>query len=220
MNIEKFLLLTVPHRPRLAEVDSLFVTARTALALIEFERSGTIRFAPADATKAWNVSNPLIKVDQSKTPLSVGLNDVFAKLKKVHNKRVSAVLGNKRLDPVKGLEQEFARQGILTNSQHGYALIAHDALEQVRDELGLVLRGQRQPHQQDKILLEVIEAINASRLLLGTQQPQWTMAQFSEHVHKNPSGHPVVEQLVSATSTMTGLMEQSKMAALSEPATA
>jgi len=217
LNIEKFLLLTVPHRSRITEVDSLFVAARTALTLIEFERTSTVSFAPADATKSWDLSNPLIRVDKHHTPAAVGLNDVFKNIDKFHNKRVSAALGNKKLDPLKGLLEEFARQGILTGSSKDYRLVATDALATLQDDLGLALRGQRSVEQQDRILLEVIEAINASKLLLGSQQPEWSMSQFSEHVHRNPSGHPVVEQLVRSTSSMTGLMEKSKMATLSAP---
>lgn len=220
LNIEKFLLLTVPHRGRLTEVDSLFVTARTALTLIEFERTATVTFAPADATKAWDLSNPLIRVDERNTPDAVALNDVFKNLSKFHNKQVSAALGKKKLDPLKALEEEFARQGVLTGDPKDYQLVATDALTSLRDELGLALRGQRTVSQQDRILLEVIEAINASKLLLGSQQPNWSMSQFSDHVHQNPSGHPVVAQLVESTSSMTGLMEKSKMAALSEPSAA
>ena len=216
MNIEKFLLLTAPHRSQITEVESLFVTARTALALLEFERTGTVQFVAADATKAWDLTNPLIRVDDSHTPDAVGLNDVFSNLTKFHNKRVSSALGNKKLDPVKGMEKEFARQGIVTGKPGEYRLVATDALERVQDDLGLALRGQRSVGQQDRILLEVIEAINASKLLLGSQRPGWTMAEFSQHVHEYPSGHPVVEQLVHSTSTMTGLMEKSKMAALAQ----
>lgn len=220
MNIEKFLLLTAPLRSRLTEVDSLFVTARTALTLVEFERTETVHFTPADATKAWDLSDPLIRVNTSHTTDAVGLNDAFKKIGKFHNKRVSHALGNKKLDPVKGLEQEFARQGILTGEPKNYELVATDALEHVLDDLGLALRGQRTVEQQDSILLEVIEAINASKLLLGSQQPDWSTTQFSEHVHQNPSGHPVVAQLIQQTSSITGLMEQSKMAALAERAAA
>lgn len=220
LNIEKFLLLTVPHRSQLTGVDSLFVKVRTALTLIEFERSSTIQFAPADSTKTWDFENPLIRVDQDETPAAVGLNDVFKKLKKFHNKRVSAALGKKNLDPAEGIEQEFARQGILTGTSKDYQLVATDALEAVLDDLGLALRGQRPVGQQDRILLEVMEAINATKLLLGSQQPEWSMSQFSEQIHKNPSGHPVVAQLVKDTSSMTALMEQSKLAALSDQSAA
>lgn len=216
MNIEKFLLLSAPHRSQIAEVESLFVMARTALALLEFERTETVTFVAADATKAWDLTNPLIKVDTSQTPDAVGLNGVFGQINKFHNKRVSKVLGNKKLDPVKGLEEELARQGVLTDKASKYQLVAADALERLQDDLGLALRGQRTVGQQDRILLEVIESINASKLLLGSQRPDWSMAEFSQHVHEYPSGHPVVAELVKATSTMTSLMEKSKMAALSE----
>lgn len=216
MNIEKFLLLTVPHRSKVAEVESLFVMARTALTLVEFERTGTVHFAAADATKAWDLTNPLIRVDESHTPDSVGLNDVFSNINKFNNKRVSAALGKKKLDPLKGMEKEFARQGILSDSTGDTRLVAVSALERIQDDLGLALRGQRTVGQQDRILLEVIEAINASKLLLGAQRPGWSTTEFSQHVHEYPSGHPVVEQLVKSTSTMTALMEKSKMAALSE----
>lgn len=216
MNIEKFLLLTAPHRSQITEVESLFVTARTALALLEFERTETVQFVAADATKAWDLTNPLIRVDDSHTPDAVGLNAVFSNISKFHNKRVSSALGNKKLDPLKGMEKEFARQGIVTSAGGDYRLVATDALERVQDDLGLALRGQRTVGQQDRILLEVIEAINASKLLLGSQRPGWSMTEFSQHVHEYPSGHPVVEQLVKSTSTMTGLMEKSKMAALSQ----
>ena len=220
LNIEKFLLLTVPYRSRLAEVDSLFVTARTALTLIEFERTSTITLAPADATQAWDMTNPRIRVSDYHTPDAVGLNDAFEKLDKFHNKRVSAALGNKKLDPVKGLEAELARQGVLTGKPKHYTLVATDALHELQDDLGLALRGQRPVGRQDRILLEVIEAINASKLLLGSQQPDWSTNDFSDHVHQNPSGHPVIAELVKATSSMTALMEKSKMPALSEPSAA
>lgn len=216
MNIEKFLLLTAPHRSRIAEVESLFVTARTALTLVEFERTETVKFVAADATKAWDLTNPLIRVDESHTPDTVGLNGAFSNISKFHNKRVSSALGNKKLDPIKGMEKEFARQGIFTNASGDYRLVATDALDRLQDDLGLALRGQRIVSQQDRILLEVMEAINASKLLLGSQRPDWSMGQFSQHVHEYPSGHPVVEQLVKSTSSMTSLMEKSKMAALSE----
>ena len=216
MNIEKFQLLTAPHRSQITDVESLFVTARTALTLLEFERTNTVQFVAADATKAWDLTNPLIRVDDSHTTDAVGLNGVFSNIGKFHNKRVSSALGNKKLDPVKGLDKEFARQGILTSDSGDYHLVATDALEQVQDDLGLALRGQRTVGQQDRILLEVIEAINASKLLLGSQQPGWSMAQFSQHIHEYPSAHPVVEELVKKTSTMTALMEKSKMAALSQ----
>lgn|GEM_PF-2130092 len=220
LNIEKFQLLTVPYRSRLTEVDSLFVTARTALTLLEFERTSTITLAPADATKAWDMTNPRIRMHEYHTPDAVGLNEAYKHLDKFHNKRVSAALGNKKLDPVKGLEAEFARQGIVTGGPKDYRLVAADALQEVRDDLGLALRGQRPVERQDRILLEVIEAINASRLLLGSQQPEWSMSDFSDHVHQHPSGHPIVDELVKATSSMVALMEKSKMAALSEQATA
>ena len=220
LNIEKFLLLTVPYRSRLTEVDSLFVTARTALTLIEFERTSTITLAPADATQAWDMTNPRIQVNESRTPDAVGLNDAFEKLDKFHNKRVSAALGNKKLDPVKGLEAELARQGVLTGKPKHYTLVATDALHKLQDDLGLALRGQRTVVRQDRILLEVIEAIKASKLLLGSQQPDWSTNDFSDHVHQNPSGHPVVAELVKATSSMTALMEKSKMPALSQPSAA
>ncbi len=217
LNIEKFLLLTVPYRSRLHEVNSLFVTARTALTLLEFQRTSTIALVPADATKSWDMANPRIDVNEYRTPDAVGLNDAFKNIDKFHNKQVSAAIGNKKLDPIKGLEAEFARQGILTgDAKHGYELVATDALEEVQNDLGLALRGQRPVSQQDRILLEVVEAINASKLLFGSQQPQWTMRQFSDHVHENPSGDPVVAELVKATSSMTALMEKSKMPALSE----
>ena len=220
LNIEKFLLLTVPHRSRLTEVDSLFVTARTALTLIEFERASTISLAPADATRSWDMTNPRIRVNEYRTPDAVGLNDAFEKIDKFHNKQVSAALGNKKLDPVKGLEAELARQGVLTGKPKDYRLVATDALDEVQDDLGLALRGQRTVERQDKILLEVMEAINASKLLLGSQQPGWSMSEFSDHVHQNPSGHPIVAELVKATSSMTALMEKSAMAALSQPSAA
>ena len=220
LNIEKFLLLTVPHRSRLTEVDSLFVTARTALTLIEFERASTISLTPPDATKSWHVTNPRIRVNEYRTPDAVGLNDAFEKIDKFHNKQVSAALGNKKLDLVKGLEAELARQGVLTGKPQDYRLVATDALDEVQDDLGLALRGQRTVERQDKILLEVIEAINASKLLLGSQQPGWSMSEFSDHVHQNPSGHPIVAELVKATSSMTALMEKSAMAALSQPSAA
>ncbi|TQL71311.1 hypothetical protein FB556_1784 [Enteractinococcus coprophilus] len=216
MNIEKFLLLTAPHRSRITGVESLFVAARTTLTLLEFERTETVQFVAADATKAWDLTNPLIRVDDSHTPSAVGLNEVFSNLSKFHNKQVSSALGNKKLDPVKGIEKEFARQGILTGDSRHYRLVATDALERVQDDLGLALRGQRTVGQQDRILLEVIEAINASKLLLGSQRPGWSMAEFSQHVHEYPSGDPVVDQLAKSTSSLTGLMEKSKMAALSE----
>lgn len=220
LNIEKFQLLTVPHLAQLHEVNSLFVTARTALALLEFERTATITLVPADATRAWDYTDPMIRVDESKTPDTVALNDVFAKLGKIHNKRVSSVIGKKKLDPINGVEAEFARQGILTGDAKHRELVAIDALESVQNDLGLCLRGQRDASRQDRILLEVIEAINASALLLGNQQPNWSMQQFSEHVHQQPSGHPIVAQLVAATSSTVGLMEKSKMAKLSATAAA
>lgn len=220
LNIEKFMLLTVPHRSVLTGVESLFVKARTALTLLEFERSETLSFAPADATKAWDYGNPLIKVDEARTPDAVGLNGAFQKLSKFHDKRVSAALGNKKLDPAEGLLEEFARQGILTKDAKNYDLVATDALDTVLDDLGLALRGQRSVAKQDRILLEVIEAINATKLLLGSVQPSWSMQQFSEQIHQTPSGHPVVSQLVRDTSSMTGLMEQSKLVALSEKSSA
>lgn len=216
LNIEKFMLLTVPHCSVLNGVESLFVKARTALTLLEFERSETLSFAPADATKAWDYENPLIKVDEARTPEAVGLNGAFKKLGKFHDKRVSAALGNKKLDPADGVLEEFARQGILTKDSKDYKLVADDALEAVLDDLGLALRGQRSVGKQDRVLLEVIEAINATQLLLGSTQPSWSMQQFSEQVHQTPSGHPVVAQLVRDTSSMTGLMEQSKLVAVSE----
>ena len=217
LNIEKFLLLTVPYRSRLHEVNSLFVTARTALTLLEFQRTSTISLVPADATKTWDMTNPRIEVNEYRTPDAVGLNEAFKHLDKFHNKQVSAALGNKKLDPVKGLEAEFARQGILSGGPKDYRLVATDVLSELQHDLGMALRGQRPVSQQDRILLEVIEAINASKLLFGSQQPEWTMSEFSEHVHENPSGDPVVAELVKATSSMTALMEKSKMPALSEP---
>lgn len=220
LNIEKFLLLTVPHRSQLSAVEPLFVKARTALALLEFERSETVTFVPADATKTWDYENPLIKVDETSTPTAPGLNGAFKKISKFHDKRVSAALGNKKLDPAERLLEEFARQGILTRKSHNYQLVATDALESIVDDLGLALRGQREVTQQDRILLEVIEAINATKLLLGSAQPNWSMSQFSEQVHQYPSGNPVVAQLVKDTSSMTGLMEQSKLVALSKDSAA
>lgn len=211
------MLLTVPHRSVLTGVEALFVKARTALTLIEFERSETVALAPADATKAWDYVNPLIKVDEARTPDAVGLNGAFQKIGKFHDKRVSAALGNKKLDPANGVLEEFARQGILTeDSKKTYDLVATEALDTVLDDLGLALRGQRSVAKQDRILLEVIEAINATKLLLGSVQPRWSMAEFSEQIHQTPSDHPVVAQLVRGTSSMTGLMEQSKLVALSE----
>src|SRR5699024_2398908 len=97
------MLLTVPHRSVLTGVESLFVKARTALTLLEFERSGAVSFAPGDATKAWDYENRLIEVDEARTPGAVGLSGAFQKLRKFHDKRVSAALGNKRLDPAEGL---------------------------------------------------------------------------------------------------------------------
>lgn len=220
LNIEKFLLLTVPHRQQLSGVEPLFVKARTALTLLEFERSETVSLVPADATKVWDYENPLIKVDEANTPTGPGLNGAFKKINKFHDKRVSAALGNKKLDPVEGLLDEFARQGIVTTKSHDYQLVATDTLNAVLDNLGLILRGQREADPQDRVLLEVIEAINATKLLLGSVQPDWSMQQFSEHVHQYPSGHPVVAQLVKDTSSMTGLMEQSKLVALSKDAAA
>ena len=220
LNIEKFLLLTVPYRSRLHEVNSLFVTARTALTLLEFQRTSTISLVPADATKTWDMTDPRIEVNASNTPDAVGLNDAFEHIGKFHNKQVSAALGNKKLDPIKGLEAEFARQGILTGDPQHYQLVATDVLHEVQEDLGLALRGQRPLSQPDRILLEVIEAINASKLVFGSQQPEWTMSQFSEHVHEHPSGDPVVAELVKATSSMTALMEKSKMPALSGPSAA
>ena len=133
LNIEKFLLLTVPYRSRLHEVNSLFVTARTALTLLEFQRTSTIALVPADATKSWDMANPRIDVNEYRTPDAVGLNDAFKNIDKFHNKQVSAAIGNKKLDPIKGLEAEFARQGILTgDAKHGYELVATDALEEVK----------------------------------------------------------------------------------------
>ena len=216
LNIEKFMLLTVPHRSDFSGVESLFVKARTALTLLEFERSQSLSFAPADATKAWDYENPLIKVDEAHTPDAVGLNGAFKKLGKFHDKRVSTALGNKKLDPVDGVLEEFARQGILTKETKEYQLVATDALETVLDDLGLALRGQRPVEKPDRVLLEVIEAINATKLLLGSAQPKWSMQQFSEQIHQTPSGHPVVAQLVRDTSSMTGLMEQSKLVAVAE----
>lgn len=216
LNIEKFMLLTVPHRSVLTGVESLFVKARTALTLLEFERAETIYFAPADPLKTWDYQNPLIKVDEANTPDAVGLNGVFKKLSKFHDKPVSAALGNSKLDPAEGILEEFARQGILTKSSKEYQLVASDALDAVVDDIGLALRDQRSVEKQDRILLEVIEAINASKLLLGSVQPDWSMSHFSDQIHKNPSGHPVVAQLVEDTSSMTGLMEQSKLAAVSD----
>lgn len=216
LNIEKFMLLTVPHRSVLTGIESLFVKARTALTLLEFERSETVSFIPADATKAWDYENPLIKVDEAHTPDAVGLNGAFQKIGKFHDKRVSAALGNKKLDPADSVLEEFARQGILTKDSKAYQLVATEALDTVLDDLGLALRGQRSVTKQNRILLEVIEAINATKLLLGSVQPSWSMNEFSEQIHQTPSGHPVVAQLVRDTSSMTGLMEQSKLVALSE----
>lgn len=216
LNIEKFMLLTVPHRSVLTGVEPLFVKARTALTLLEFERSETVYFAPADATKAWDYKNPLIKVDEAHTPEAVGLNDAYKKIGKFHDKRVSAALGNKKLDPADGILEEFARQGILTKDGKDYQLVATDALDTVLDDLGLALRGQRSVATQDRILLEVIEAINASKLLLGSIQPNWSMSQFSDQIQQYPSDHPVIAQLVRDTSSMTGLMEQSKLVALAK----
>jgi hypothetical protein len=218
LNIEKFLLLTVPYRSRLHEVNSLFVTARTALTLLEFQRTSTISLVPADATKTWDMTNPRIEVNEYRTPDAVGLNGVFKHLDTFHHKQVSAALGKKKLDPIKELEAEFARQGILSGDPKDYRLVATDVLRELQDELGMALRGQRPVSHQDRILLEVIEAINASKLLLGSQQPEWTMSEFSQHVHEHPSGDPVVAELVKATSSMTALMEKSKMPALSQPA--
>lgn len=192
--------------------------ARTALTLLEFERTATVRFIAADATKTWDLTNPMFQVDSSNTPDSVGLNAAFKQAIKLDGKRVSAVLGDKKLDPAKSVRQEFARQGILTGKGATTELVATDALDSVLDDLGLVLRGQRTVTQQDRLLLEVIEAINATKLLLGSQRPDWSMRQFSERINDIPSGHPVVAELRKASSTMSGLMEKSKMAALSEPA--
>ncbi|HIW46369.1 MAG TPA: hypothetical protein H9884_05650 [Candidatus Yaniella excrementigallinarum] len=212
LNIEKFMLLTIPYADPLTEVESLFLKARTALTLVEFERTHTVRFAPADATKAWDYENPLIKVEQSRLPDAVGLNEAFKKLPKFHDKPVSAALGNKKLDPAKGIAAEFARQGILAGDPKQYQLVATDALEAVRDDLGLALRDQREVTKEDRVLLEVIEAINATQFLLGSQQPEWSTQQFSAQVHRYPSGHPVVAQLVKDTSSMSSLMEKSKLA--------
>ena len=196
------------------------IARATALTLLEFQRTSTIALVPADATKTWDMTNPRIEVNEYNTPDAVGLNEAFKHLDKFHHKQVSAALGNKKLDPIKGLEAEFARQGILSGSPKDYHLVATDALHEVQDDLGLALRGQRPVSQRDRILLEVIEAINASKLLFGSQQPEWTMRQFSEHVHEHPSGDPVVAELVKTTSSMTALMEKSKMPALSEPSAA
>lgn len=220
LNIEKFLLLTVPHRSRLTGVEPLFVKAHTALTLLEFERSQTVYFAPADATKVWDYDNPLIKVDEAQTPDAVALNGAYKKLTKFHDKQVSAALGNKKLDPAESVLEEFARQGIVTLRSKEYQLVAKDTLDGVLDDLGLALRGQRAVSRQDSILLEVIEAINATKLLLGAVQPEWTSGQFTEQVHQHPSGHPVITQLVKETSSMTGLMEQSKFMALSQETSA
>lgn len=212
--IEKFLLLTAPRRAELSAVESLFQTARTALALIELERCGTIKLVPADATRAWDYRDPLIRFQSEVTPDTVGLNTVFEKLKKFQNKKVSAVLGHKNLDPLKAFDQEFARQGILQHTNDGYRLVATDVYASVVDHLGLVLRGQRRAQKSDSMLLEVVEAINASVVLLGSVQPEWSRAEFSEHIHRSPSGHPVVTQLVEKVSGLTGLMEQSKLSSL------
>lgn len=214
------MLLTSPHRSRISEVESLFVKARTTLTLLEFERAGTLRFVPADHTKAWDYTDPVVEVDPASTPDAVGLNDVFKKLPKFNGKQVSALIGQKKLDPAKGVLQELARQGVITGGPSQYRLVATDALDTLLDDLGLALRGQRTVQRQDRVLLEVIEAINASKLLLGSQRPDWSMSQFSDHIHEHPSGHPVVAELNTATSSMTGLMEKSKMAALSEQAVA
>ena len=216
LNVEKFMLLTIPYPDLVAEVETLFAKARTALTLVEFERSHTVRFAPADARNAWDYENPLIKVEQSRLPDAVSLNEAFKKLPKFHDKQVSAALGNKKLDPAKGIVTEFARQGILTGDPKHYKLVATDALEAVRDDLGLALRDQRQVTQEDRVLLEVIEAINATKFLLSSQQPEWSTQQFSAQVHHYPSGHPVVAQLAKDTSSMSGLMEKSKLAQLYE----
>lgn len=220
LNIEKFMLLSSPHRSRIAEVDSLFVLARTALTLLEFERTDTVRFVPADATKVWDLTNPVLRVDSSHTPDSVGLNDAFKQVITLDGNSVSAVLGKKKLDPVKGVRREFARQGIVTGKGEATQLVATDALDSVLDDLGLALRGQRTVTQYDRVLLEVIEAINATKLLLGTQRPDWSMRQFSDRINDIPSGHPVIAELRKASSTMSGLMEKSKMAALSGAPTA
>src|SRR5699024_1904965 len=137
------MLLTVPQRSVLTGVESLFVKARTALTLLEFERSEPISFAPADAIKAWDYENPLIKVDEARTADTDELDGAFQKLSKFHDKRVAAALGNKKLDPAEGVLEEFARQGILTKDAKNYDLVATDALDTVLDDLGLALRGQR-----------------------------------------------------------------------------
>src|SRR5690625_3983060 len=119
------------------------------------------------------MTNPRIRLHEDHAPDTVGLHEAHKLHDKFHKTRASAALSNKKLDQAKGLEAEFARQGIVTAGPKDYRLAAADALQEVRDDLGLALRGQRPVERQDRILLEVIEAINASRLLLGSQQPEW-----------------------------------------------
>src|SRR5690625_7358574 len=193
------MLLTIPYADPLTEVESLFLKARTALTLVEFERSQTTRFTPVDATKAVHYENPLIKAEQSRLPDAVALNEAFKKLPKFHDKPVSAALGNKKLDPAKGIAAEFARQGILAGAPKQYQLVATDALEAVRDDLGLALRDQREVTKEDRVLLEVIEAINATQFLLGSQQPKWSTQHLSAEEQRCPSGPPAFAPLVEDT---------------------
>src|SRR5699024_1935047 len=125
------MLLTIPYADPLTEVESLFFKARTALTLVEFERTHTVRFAPADATKAWDYDNPLIQGEQARLTDGVGHNEALKELPKFHDVPVSPALRKKKLDPAKGLAAEFARQGILAGDPKQYQLVATYALEAV-----------------------------------------------------------------------------------------
>ncbi|WP_168186088.1 GPP34 family phosphoprotein [Auritidibacter sp. NML130574] len=214
--VERFVVLSLEFQDELAGVSSLLSKARVAATMADLETDGVVSFTPAELTEPWNMDNPKIIVKE-KTPSSPALNDVVEKLRDKTGDELSRIVKSKKFDPLQGVLDNFEHNGLVSTHNPGpfrpthYELVLDTTAEEVITPLTQVLLGRREATYEDRLLLGIIESINATGLMFATANAGWEQKDFSNRVHELDGHHPVLSVLHAQTSGTSALMAKSQL---------
>lgn len=173
-----------------------------------YRRYGLVAAALTDLAEAGVLKIAAEGKDPKATVVRAGmtghapLDAILPALDGLSGKKLSQLVSSSKLNPEKATGQALARQGIVREDS-GYLTINPAPEIALRERLGQVLSGHRDPSPAESTELGILKALNVSHGLLGPARGDLDRRGLSRRIESVAQGIPAVEALKKVVDPIT-----------------
>jgi len=141
--------------------------------------------------------DPRVRVVDASAVGDPALDHVLAGLGEMDGRRLSALVGHRRLDPTDLLAEQLVAAGVLEEHRglFGARVVPVDGHreEALRAHLAAAVGGEVEPTVEDAAVLGVLRALDVAHRLLGDHLPGVTRRQLRDRIDEISQGVPTLD---------------------------